>query len=317
MYSFREYSWMMEDEVRNRAYLAALEQTIKPGSVVVDLGAGVGTWGFIACRLGARKVYAIESDPVVHLARRIAAANGCADRIEVMQKHSTQVELPERADVVVYEIHGQQPLFEGSLGTIIDARERFLKPGGVLLPMRETLWAGVVEDAEAYDEFVGFWGKPFHGVDMSAGKPLATDWMYKVRTPPEKMVSESVCYATLDYATISVPEVVADFSLTVRRDATGHGLVLWFDSELLPGIGFSNAPGSPRTIFGRTFLPWREPVSLRAGDQVQVALGFRWTKESKYVWQVRSTILSGGKEQARFNQSALTQAAAALGQNPA
>lgn len=315
MYSFREYSWMMEDEVRNRAYLAALEQTVKPGSVVVDLGAGVGTWGFIACRLGARKVYAIELSPVVHLAKRIAAENGYADRIEVFAKHSTQVELPERADVIVYEIHGQQPLFEGSLGTIIDARDRFLKPGGALLPMRETLWAAVTEDAEAYDEFVGFWEKPFHGVDMSAGQPLAADCMYKVRSSPEKMVSDPVCYATLDYATITVREIVADFTLTASRDATGHGLVLWFDSELLPGIGFSNAPGSPRTIFGRTFLPWRERVPLRAGDQVQVSLGFRWTKASKYVWQVRSTVLSGGKEKARFNQSALTHAAAALDQN--
>lgn len=316
MYSLRDYSWMMEDEVRNRAYLAALEQTVKPGAVVVDLGAGLGTWGLMACRLGASKVYAIETSPVVHLAKRIAAENGHADCIEVIQAHSTQVELPERADVIVYEIHGQQPLYEGSLETIIDARERFLKPGGALLPMRETLWAAVVDDAEAYDEFVGVWERPFHGVDMSASKPFAADGMYKVRPPAEKVVSDPVCYATLDYTTLSTPEIVAEFTLTVRRDSTGHGLVLWFDSELLPGIGFSNAPGSPRTIFGRTFLPWRERVPLHAEDQVQVSLGFRWAKGSKYMWQVRSTILSGETVKARFNQSALTQAATALGQNP-
>lgn len=306
MYSFFDYAWMMEDEVRNAAYIAALEKLVRPGAVVVDLGAGVGTWSLFCARLGARKVYAIESSPVIHIGKSLAEANGLAGQIEFLHALSTDVSLPEPADLIVFEIHGQQPLFAGSVATIIDARERFLRPGGVLVPQRELLYATIVEDAEKYDSRLGFWERPFHGFDMRAAKPYAADFLFKFRFQPEQALTDYAHYFTLDYAQVTTPDVVASFTLTARRAGTGHGIHLWFDSDLADGIGFSNAPGSPRTIFGGTFLPWREPVALTAGDQVAVSLAFRWFKNS-YVWSCTSRVLSGGQVKAHFTQSALTQ----------
>lgn len=306
MYSYYDYAWMMEDEVRNAAYLAALGRAVKPGSVVVDLGAGVGTWAFICCRFGAGRVYAIEMSPAIQLARPIAAANGFSDRVELIQAFSTEVQLPERADVIVFEIHGQQPIFEGSLATIIDARERFLKPDGLLIPARERLWAAAVQAPDVYDRCVGFWDRPFHGLDLSPAKPAATDWMYKQRFQPGELISDRVCYHVLDYSSITGPDLISEFHLTVERDGSGHGLHFWFDSELDEGIRFSTAPGSPRTIFGGTFIPWRQPVGLERGDEVEVTFGFRWVT-GVYIWQCLSRISRGGKVKAQFTQSNLTQ----------
>ena len=67
------------------AFIRRCAQTIKPGSVVVDMGTGTGIFALLACRLGARRVYAIEPDDAIQVAKEIAAANGCADRIEFMQ----------------------------------------------------------------------------------------------------------------------------------------------------------------------------------------------------------------------------------------
>ncbi len=304
MYKIADYSWMMEDEVRSNAYMAALKKTIKPGDVVVDLGAGVGTWAFVCCQLGASRVYAIEVSPGLHLAQRIATANGFAEKIVFIQDLSTAVELPERADLVVFEIHGQQPVFETSLTSIIDARKRFLKPGGILMPGRETMWATVVESPATYKKHTGFWEHPYRGIDMRAGTQFAIGCLYKEQFPAEQMLTEKFCYADMDYYTREDTDISADFVLTVTRRGTGHGHNLWFDSEVAPGIGYSNAPGSPKTIFCSSFLPWPTPVDLEAGDQVHITLGFR-SFFGDYIWHCATRISAGTKTKAEFSQSSL------------
>src|SRR5215216_942191 len=101
MYSLHFYGQMLADAPRMDAYAAALRQTVKPDSVVMDLGSGPGVFALLACKLGARRVYAVEPDAVISLARELAATNGCADRIEFFESLSTEIELPEPATIIV------------------------------------------------------------------------------------------------------------------------------------------------------------------------------------------------------------------------
>mgnify|MGYP001184895145 CR=1 FL=1 len=73
---------MIADRVRMDAYVRALRQAVVPGSVVIDIGTGTGIFAMLACQFGARRVYAIEPDDAIQVAREIAAANGFADRID-------------------------------------------------------------------------------------------------------------------------------------------------------------------------------------------------------------------------------------------
>ena len=115
MYSLSGYGEMIADRVRIAAYVQALRQAVRPGAVVVDIGTGPGIMAVLACQLGASRVYAIESDEIIQVARAIAAANGCADRIEFIEDLSTKVTLPVRADVIVSDMRGVLPF----LGTIL------------------------------------------------------------------------------------------------------------------------------------------------------------------------------------------------------
>src|SRR5687768_1340883 len=99
MYSLGGYGAMLLDQERMAAYREALRKAIRPGAVVLDIGTGPGIFALLACRSGARRVFAVEPSPVIQVAREIAAANGCAGRIEFFQDLSTRVELPEPADV--------------------------------------------------------------------------------------------------------------------------------------------------------------------------------------------------------------------------
>ena len=88
MYSLAGYGHMVADKLRTDAYAQALKHQIKTGDVVADIGTGTGILALLACRFGARRVYAFEPSAIIELAREIAAANGFADRIEFIPKMS-------------------------------------------------------------------------------------------------------------------------------------------------------------------------------------------------------------------------------------
>src|SRR5690349_935226 len=106
---------MLGDPVRVTAYLRALKEVVRPGQVVIDLGAGFGYFALIACRLGAKRVYAIEPAASISLLPELAAKNGFADRVVCIQDLSTRTTLPELADVVIADIRGVLPMIRGSL----------------------------------------------------------------------------------------------------------------------------------------------------------------------------------------------------------
>src|SRR5882724_5631875 len=128
MYTISNHGAFISDQVRMNAYARALSRAVKPGSTVMDIGSGVGIFGLLACKFGARKVYAVESGDVIQLARENAAANGYTDRIEFMQELSTNIQIPERVDVIVSDLRGILPFFQQHIPSVIDARKRFLKP---------------------------------------------------------------------------------------------------------------------------------------------------------------------------------------------
>src|SRR5262249_32753265 len=115
MYTISMYGFMIADNARMDAYVEAWRRAVNPDSVVVDTGAGTVVFALLAGRFGARRVYAIEPADAIQVAREIAAANGYADRIEFIQKLSTEVTLPERADVIISDLRGLLP-FLGQIG---------------------------------------------------------------------------------------------------------------------------------------------------------------------------------------------------------
>src|SRR4051794_24565464 len=101
IYRVSSYGEMIKDRVRTDAYARALQQAVKPGSVVLDIGTGTGIFSLLACKFGASKVYAVDPADAIELGRRSAAQNGFGDRITFLQDVSTSIDLPELADVVV------------------------------------------------------------------------------------------------------------------------------------------------------------------------------------------------------------------------
>ena len=137
---------MICDRVRTDGFRRALTSVVRPGDVVLDVGAGSGILSLFAAQAGAARVYAVERTTVAVLAQELAAANGFAETIVVIHGDVMEIDLPERVDVIVSEWLGGFGIDEGMLAPVIAARDRWLKPGGHHDPRSVTAWTGLVHD---------------------------------------------------------------------------------------------------------------------------------------------------------------------------
>jgi protein arginine N-methyltransferase 1 len=307
MYSLNSYGEMIADRIRIEAFTQALRQAIRPGGVVIDIGTGPGTMAVEACRSGASHVYAIVSGDVIQVAREVAVANDCANKIEFFNDLSKNVTIPERADIIVSDMRGILPLFQGHIPSIADARERFLKPGGILIARKDRIWAAVVETPEIYGKIVDPWERNVLKQDLAVAKRKVLNEFRKARVKQEQLLTHPKLWATLDYTTIENPDVRGTLRWTAERDGIGHGILVWFDMELSGSVNFSSGPGAPETIYGAAFFPWLRPVLLTMGQHLSVQLEAK-LMENDYFWrwttQIEST-LKAGETAASFDQSQL------------
>lgn len=300
-YSIHDYGLMLADPRADR-YARAMRATIRPGHVVMDLGAGTGIWAVLACTLGARRVFAIEPGDVIGLARDIARANGVSDRITFVQQRSTDFIPDEPVDVVVADVRGVLPMAGSSLETMRDAR-RLLSATGVLIPQRDTLWVAVVRAEQAYRLVAGPWESACFGLDFSLARRQAVNTWRKARFADSDLLSAATQWATIDYRTLADSSVAGEARLPIVSPGEAHGLAIWFESELTGDVQLSNRPGSEALIYGQAFFPWLAPVQLGAGDTVTVALRARFTG-SGYLFRWQTSIADDtGRERARFDQS--------------
>jgi protein arginine N-methyltransferase 1 len=303
MYNLLAYGAMLADVGRTSAYARALAARVGPGAVVLDIGTGPGIMALLACRAGAAKVYAVEPGDVIEVAREAATASGFADRICFIQAMTMAIDLPERVDGIVSEIHGTLPLFEKSLVSIVDARNRFLKPGGWIVPVRETLWAALASSPTAHKIAVEAWTTGY-GFDFSTARAKAANQWRTLRVKPADLLVTPQCWATLDYATASRPHIAGEISWSIARSGIGHGISVWFESETAPGEGFSNSPAAEEHIFGQAFFGWPGATTLSEGDEVRVNLRADFDGDD-YVWSWETQVsdVRAGTVKTHYRQS--------------
>ncbi len=296
MYDLTDYADMIADRVRMDAYALALKAAIKPDSVVLDIGTGPGIHALLAAKFGARKVYAIEPNDVVHLAREVASVNGFGDRIDFYQDLSTNVTLPEQADIIISDMRGSLPLYGKHIPTIVDARERHLAKGGLLIPGRDVVWTALVDSRAAYKDMISPWSKPYALSMEPIKRTTLNSWSSAVpdRIRARHLLTEPHIWTTLDYFSIKDPNV-SNSGIVQRatRDGKAYGWLIWFDTELIPDIGFSNGPDVEKIaeVYGRGFFPLLEPISIAEGDTVNLSLHAELLGD-EYEWRWHTCVQS-------------------------
>lgn len=307
-YDVTIHELMLKDRPRTDAYLAALE-ALGPleGKVVLDVGAGSGVLSLFAARLGARKVYAVEASPFAEMTRALVEQNGFGAVVEVLHARVEDVELPERADVLVSEWMGFGLLHENMLESVLSARDRLLRPGGIMLPRAAEMWAAPASLEAVRAERVGFWSDVY-GFDFSPCAPLAVAAATReslVRlVPPGEVLAEPQLLARFDLASVAAADlkvVYRDLGFEASRAGTLGGLCLWFAVEFegqaagRPPVVLSTAPSAPPTHWKQTSVMLPEPLRVEAaGDPVRFAVTVAADPENERMYDFSVDLLPCG-----------------------
>lgn len=303
------HRWMLRDRQRVTAFHRAIGQAVRPGDVVLDVGAGSGILSMMAARAGAARVYAVERTPTAQLARRLAALNGPGGVVKVAQADMQDLHLPEPVDLIVSEWLGTIGVDENLLYPVLLARQRWLKPGGRMLPSRVTARVAAAGLATACE--VDYLRDAPFGFDMSElAEASVHDLLcrrYQVRpadllSPPQTLWQTDALHATPLEA---LQAHRAELCLEATRPGRMNALVAWFDAELAPGVVLSNAPDAPETHWGQLTLPLDRAIEVHAGSRVDLQLActprvpglsdLRWcVRVDGGPWQQHDTALAPG-----------------------
>jgi hypothetical protein len=263
----REY---LTDEPRLSCFREAVAEVVRPGDIVVDLGAGTGILGLFACHAGASRVYSIDEGSILGLAQQICRANGFEDRVTFIKRFSLQAELPEKVDVVLADQIGRFGFEAGILEYFHDARQRSLKPNGKMIPARIELWAAPVECPEMFAN-VGFWNNSPAGFDFRPAHTIATNTGYPFKFEPKQLLGQPERLGTLDLSTATGAAFRVQSCVTATRAGQLHGIGGWFHAQLSPSVIMTNSPlAAPRINRRNVFFPIDRPVALAVGDRVHI-----------------------------------------------
>lgn len=163
---------MLADHVRTSTYRNAFLANTSDfaGKVVLDVGTGTGILAFFAVQAGAKTVYAVDASESVHIAKKLAEANNYTN-IHVIQGKIEEIVLPEKVDIIISEPIGFLLVHERMLESYVIARDRFLKPDGLMMPSTGSIVLCPITDDTIYKDQlakVDFWKETnFYGVDLS------------------------------------------------------------------------------------------------------------------------------------------------------
>jgi len=283
---------MLRDRIRCEAFARALRELVTPGSAVLDIGAGTGLLSIFAAQAGARITYAVERTRTAELAQRIVAENGLADRIRVFQDDMESAELPERVDLIVSEWLGGYGIDENLLPMVVQARDRWLKPGGIMIPSTVSSWMAPSFDDEL-EEDVQFWKQHPYGVDLSAIGDGVSRQLHCSRNnvKEEHLLSDPQKMWEIDARSVSFEVSTKTFeskmTFICRRSGQCNSFAAWFEARLSQGNVLSNRPSNEYTHWGRWIFPIGRSINVDKGMRIDLHFSLipDGIRHSKAVWE--------------------------------
>jgi predicted RNA methylase len=251
---------------------------------VLDIGAGCGLLSMMAAQAGAAQVTSCEVRPAISTAgAEIVRLNGLHDRIRSINKDCRGMkvpeDLPDRADLAVFELFDCSLIGEGILHFLAYAREHLLKQNARYLPRSARILAMLIEYRldRIWDIDVNLlnpyrFSPGFINVDAGALR-------YRALTAPLEVFA-------FDFSTATPTAQTKDLSFAATDRGTAGAVLFWFDLQLDETSWLSNSPDARDGLHWKQGLQFLPEVHVQPGMQLPLdarhdgsGLAFRWKQD--------------------------------------
>uniref|UniRef100_A0A3Q3GWA0 Protein arginine N-methyltransferase 2 n=1 Tax=Kryptolebias marmoratus TaxID=37003 RepID=A0A3Q3GWA0_KRYMA len=273
---------MLSDRSRTETYRQVVlsNSASLKNKVVMDLGCGTGIISLFCAQLAQPSVYAVEASSMAEYTRQLVKQNGCEEVVTVLQGRAEELELPEQVDVLVSEWMGNCLLFEFMVESVLVARDRWLRDGGVMWPSSGALTLVPCQADSYYTEKMAFWERPY-GLDFTplplAQQEFFTKPKFSHLIEPNDCLAASCDVICLDMYTVQVrdlEEMKGEFHFCVEKSGVFHGFTAWFTVQFESlekggaAVELDTGPNS-LTHWKQTLFMLDRPVSVNAGDSIR------------------------------------------------
>ena len=267
-----EHLAYVADAVRLEQFKAAFARVVRRGDRVADLGCGSGILGLLCLQAGAGHVHFVDDSAMIDVARQTMRRAGLDGKASFLRGRSEQIALPEPVDLVVCDHVGYFGLDYGIVRLLQDAKSRFLKPSGMLVPAGIRLQLAAIE-SESCRNLAQGWCAPGIPAEFHWLRSYSVNATHAVTLKHEELICRPAALGCIDFGAHQPGLMTFTTELEMERDGVLHGLGGWFECELAQGVWMSNSPLAEKPIHRpQVFLPIDEAVAVRSGDRVKVTV---------------------------------------------
>jgi len=297
-----EYRELLCENNRIEAFRNSIFQVVNNSTVIAEIGTALGTYSFFSAMAGAKATYAIEETDLIEVAKTIARNNGMYERITFLKGHSTEIELPETVDYIIFEDYTPVFLYPGLKNVIVDAKKRFLKKNGSFIPYQFEIKIALCQANSFYKklDIMRSTEDRLYEIDWSYTTKLAFNLPYYLDDENIQLLSKEKCIKKININ--SDEEFTFKFKgdIVVTHNGILHGIVAWWDCIFPIDNKFSNSPLKGISSWGQMFFPFRHTMNVKKGENVTVTLlsyesprtdeiNFKWAVTYKDIHQEFNT----------------------------
>ncbi|HZE99698.1 MAG TPA: class I SAM-dependent methyltransferase [Planctomycetota bacterium] len=303
MPSVEYYVSLLEDRDRIATVLKAIARTVRPGDVVVEVGCGIGTYALAALRAGAGHVTAIDANPAaLAFARELGVAREGGERLTLIEASAEAVELPRRADVVIFEDYGGLGHSPG-LRTLLDhVRERLAAPGARYLPAAVDL---VLAPTDAPLRTIGpadAPALPFSADALALLRKRSMNDPFAPELDAAALLAEGQVVGRLEPSLGIVRRTPMGAGATASRSGQVTGLIGWIRLDFGGGLLVDNVPAIPTPTYPALAFPFEESLPVGEGERLELTLeAIHGPGPKTLLWQWGVTAEQGSRNGSSIN----------------